>query len=431
MSQLIGTWVAGDSGKELQYYVTQGGVALDVTGATNIVLSLVRKSGGSDTSVVISGAILSPASGGGFTWAGANAVGLYVAQPSSRQDVHIYEARVSFTLSGLVYWTDSFRIAVTLWGLSTVPSAAAGLDSGLSLQDAVDALGSSGGRIDLGSGTYYSDPASPTTPLVVPGGVYFHGHGPDATIIGSPILVTGAHTGFEDLCARAPGAAYGIKIFSSGSFLSRCFFRRVTVGASYHGAGDGPVDGIQFDGAGVLLAQQLTAAFCTGNGLLADSTVANFPNTTLKFDTCSFVKNGLYGVSLAQSLTIAEFQGGNMENNGSGELLASSAAGVSLLDVDFERGDSQDPPPSINNVVEMQNCNMVSINGCNFVKTSGATRAFLLAGCSGGGIGSGSPNRFEGWGAVGVGRISETCRNIHRGVNHIFNGSGWLEDYSR
>src|SRR6185369_1916855 len=119
MSQLVGTWVSGDSGKELQYYVTQSGSPLDVTGATSIVLSLVRRDAGSDAVVVISGAIISPASGGGFRWAGANAVGLYVPQPSSRLAVHIYEARVSFVLAGATYWTESFRLAVTQWGLST------------------------------------------------------------------------------------------------------------------------------------------------------------------------------------------------------------------------------------------------------------------------------------------------------------------------
>jgi len=227
MSQLVGTWVSGDSGKELQYYVTQSGSPLDVTGATSIVLSLVRRDAGSDAVVVISGAIISPASGGGFRWAGANAVGLYVPQPSSRLAVHIYEARVSFVLAGATYWTESFRLAVTQWGLSTLPTAVNGLDAGFDLQDAVDALGSSGGRIDLGSGTYYADTANPDTPLVCGDGIWLKGAGPGATIIGSPILFTGADDCLEDLCQKSTGA-YGVLASAAvGSIFRRVSFQRV------------------------------------------------------------------------------------------------------------------------------------------------------------------------------------------------------------
>jgi len=439
MSQLVGTWVAGDSGRELQYFILQDGVALDVSGATNIVVSLVRQSAGSDVSVIVTGAVLNPGTDGGFTWAGANAIGLFVPQPSARQASDVYEARVSFTLDGLIYWTDSFRIAVSRWGLETIPTAAIGLPTTTGLQEVVDAFGGNGGRIVLGGGggTYYGDPDDPSVPLTLPGGIEIAGAGQTATIIGSPVLMAGSSGGIEDLSVRPDGTAYGIRIFSSGVFLARCFMRRLFVGASSHGAGDGPVNGIELDGAGVLLAEQVTAAFCTGHGLLADSTVALMPNTTLKFDCCSFVKNGLYGVKLMQSLLLAEFCGGNMENNtdpgavglpNGGELYAENAAGIFLQGVDFERGDAMDAPGTINHAVEVENCNTIAIERCNFVKTGNATRAFLLGGCNGASI---RGNRFEGWGASGVCRISETCTNVHVGPNHIHDGSGWIEDYSR
>jgi len=429
VTQLAGSWVAGDSGRELQYYILQNGVALDVTDATNIVVSLVRQSAGSDVSVIVTGAVINPGTDGGFTWAGANAIGLFVPQPSARQSADIYEARVSFTLDGLVYWTDPFRIQVNRWGLSTIPTAAIGLDTSLDLQDVVDAFGGNGGRIELGGGggVYYARVSDPTIPLTLPGGVEIVGAGRTTTILGSPVLVQGASSGLEDLFVRPDGAAYGIRFYNGGAFVSRGFLRRVLVGATTHGAGDGPINGIEMDGAGVFLGEHVTVGFCTGHGLLVDSTGAE-PNTTLQFDCCSFVKNGLYGVKIMASCTLAEFRGGNMENNDSGEFYAESSSGIALMAVDFERGDTLDPPATVDRLVDITNCNNVAIERCNFLKIGNATRAFSIAG--GGGM-TVRGNRFDGWGTVGVCRIGETCTNVHVGVNHIQNGSGWIEDYSR
>lgn len=427
MSQLAGTWVAGDSGKEFQYYVTSGGVPLDVSAATNIVLSLVRRSAGSDVSVVIPGTVISPGTGGGLAWAGANAIGLYVPQPDSRLTADIYEARVSFTLSSGTYWTETFRVAVNRWGLSTVPTSRATLDPGASLQEAVDALGGNGGTIYLGAGTYYADPSSPSTPLTMAGGVELEGVGVHATALGSPALVSGSLSGFRKLWVRPAGTSYGVRIYDGGNpFIARCFFDRVFVGASAAGAGDGPVDGIQIDGAGLILAEQLTCGFNTGNGLLVDSTGMQ-PNTTLKFDMCSFTLNGGYGVKIMQSSTIAEFDGGSMEDNTTAEFYAESCALVALKHVDFERGSTAGLPTAAN-VVQMQNVNAFRIEDCSFFKIAAATRAFFIDG-SVAGVYEG--NRFDSWGAVGVARISETCTNVRRGVNHIVNGGGWIEDYSR
>jgi hypothetical protein len=330
------------------------------------------------------------------------------------------------------YREDRLREEMTVWARSrrhrfSRPSFAVGVPS-MGLQAQVDALGGLGGTVEIGDGTFYAVTNSPATPLIIPGGVSIVGRSMAASIIGSPIVMNASQSGLAHLAARAPSAAVGVKIYNGGSpFIARCYFDHVFIGASYHGAGDGPVVGLQLDGAGVLMAEQLTCAFCTSHGLLADSTGFE-PNTTILADCCSFVKNDGYGVRLLSSLTLAEFNGGNMENNGLGELWGESVAGVTLNGVDFERGDSQDPPPSITQLVELQNCNTVRILGGNMVKTSGASRGFLLAACNGGIV---EGIRFEGWGAVGVARISETCTNIRRGVNHIHNGGGWIEDYSR
>jgi hypothetical protein len=121
-----------------------------------------------------------------------------------------------------------------------------------------------------------------------------------------------------------------------------------------------------------------------------------------------------------------------MECNDSGEFYAESAALISLNAVDFERGPFGSPPvtpPTVNNVVEMQNVNTVEILGCNFLKLSSATRAFLLAGV--GPLRHGG-NRFEGWGANGVYRISENCSGVVKvSPNNIVGSLGWEEDYSR
>lgn len=123
MSQSVGTWVAGDSGKTFQYFATQDGVPLDVTGATTIRLQLIRLASGVEQIVTITGAIVSPGTLGAFEWVGANAIGVNVSSPPSRQEVHVYEARVTFVLAGLTYFTDPFRIAVTKWGASTVATS--------------------------------------------------------------------------------------------------------------------------------------------------------------------------------------------------------------------------------------------------------------------------------------------------------------------
>jgi hypothetical protein len=333
------------------------------------------------------------------------------------------------------YREDRLREEMTVWARSrrhrfSRPSFAVGVPS-MGLQAQVNALGANGGTVEIGDGLFYAVTNSPATALIIPGGVTILGQGMGASIIGSPIVMNGSQSGLVHLTARAPSATVGVRIYNGGSpFIARCFFDHVFVGASFKDAGDGPVNGIELDGTGVLMAEQLTCAFCTGHGLLADSTGLE-PNTTLLGDCCSFVQNGGFGVRLLQSLTIAKFTGGNMESNGSGELYAENAGVISLDGVDFERGPYGNPPvspPSINNMMEMQNCNSIRLVGNNWVKTSSATRSWLLQGCSSIEY---EGNRFEGFGAAGVLRISESCTGVRRGVNHIVGSAGWIEDYSR
>lgn len=298
---------------------------------------------------------------------------------------------------------------------------------GTSLQGVINGLVAGSHILQLGSGDYYGDNGSPTTPLTIPstiGNLQIRGLGPDYTLIKSPILSEASRFGLMDLGVRPNSTTYGVKIFKSGSFTARCFLHRVNIGASSSGAGDGPATGLILDGAGLLLAEQLSCAFCTSDGVLADST-ASEPNTTLKFDMCSFVGNGGYGVRLENSLSVAEFNGGNMEQNVSGEFKATNLNSVYIHGVDFE------VTQSYSNTVEVNTCNPCSIKDCNFVRVSGtATRAININGGAGHTV---EGNRISGWGEVGVVRISNTTVNCRVGINIINNdiGYGWIEDYSR
>ena len=109
MSQLVGEWVYGDSGKKLRFSVEENGAALDVTGATSIALNMVKLGGNGDTTDTVSGTIYGVATNGTFEFA---SIGTEVVSPTSRMQPDVYECRVSFVLSAKTYWTDAFRVAV-------------------------------------------------------------------------------------------------------------------------------------------------------------------------------------------------------------------------------------------------------------------------------------------------------------------------------
>ena len=316
---------------------------------------------------------------------------------------------------------EYFGSAAGAIGGAATPPDTIYLSEGEDIQPAVNSL-TNGGRIFLGEGTFYGDSASPSTPITVGDSILIEGVSRDLTIVKSPFLFQVSHCQLSQLWVRPSGTAYGVKVYNGGSpFISRCAMRDVQVGASSAGAGDGPVLGLQLDGAGVVLAERCIFAFCTSHGLLVDSTGVE-PNTALKFDVCSFVGNGGYGVDIAASCVIAEFSGGNMEENTSGELRATSMNHLRLMGVYFE------PEAAYTNAVEATNCNPVEIVGCYFLKISGATRAIFIQSGSGHIV---DGNRFSGWGETGIVRVSEGAKNARVSQNHIVEGSGWIEDYSR
>ena len=108
MSQLVGTWVRGDTGRPLVYTVLLDGTALDVSSATSVSLSLVRMASGSDVTLSVSAASVAADGKITFTFGAAT-----FDAPASRTAPDVYEARIKFTLNGGVYYTDAFRIAIT------------------------------------------------------------------------------------------------------------------------------------------------------------------------------------------------------------------------------------------------------------------------------------------------------------------------------
>lgn len=319
------------------------------------------------------------------------------------------------------------------WGTTPATPPSATLDPANGLQPIVNAIAAaaSGGVIDLGDGTYYADPANPATPLTIPAGAYnlrVRGKTAQGTIVGSPILCQAGKLGLSDMHIDPPaGSAYGLKIYNGGSpFLARHMLERIIVGDRAQVAANGPTNGLHIDGAGIIQATECTFAFCAQNGLLADSTGAE-PNTTLQFDMCSFVGNPQYGIKLLGSCGLAEFRGGNSEQNGSagaayGELYCDSMNNAHFTCFDFETNQV------IDNACTVTTCNPVVFDDCSWTTGVGkATRALIAQ--SSAGVSVRNP-RMAGWTNVGVIRFDENCTGC--AIHLPLPSSGcWVEDYSR
>jgi len=306
-------------------------------------------------------------------------------------------------------------------------------EDGANLQTLIDGVGA-GATIFLNKGSFYGAGGSgtPSTALTITSSHYnlkIIGMGMDYSIIKSPILVEAGRTGFTDLAVRPSGTSYGVRIYKVTAFTSRCHMQRVWIGASSLGAGDGPADGLQLDGAGIFHADHCLFAFNTSDGTLIDSTSTE-PNTTCLFTMCSWVQNGDYGLKALASMSNLDVVGGNIEgnnqNSGSGEVYCESVTNASFRGVDFE------PSQTMTNTVEFQNCNPTLIEGCNFSVTAGTnTRAILIQGGLGHQIWN---NRFEGWDNKGVIRLSTNTNNNWVGPNVFIDGgggTGWVEDQSK
>lgn len=330
------------------------------------------------------------------------------------------------------------------WGTPSPATPPATLDPADGLQPLVDAIAASasGGAISLENGTYYADPANPATPLTIPAAAYdmlISGTSAQGVVIGSPILVQAGKLRLADMHIDPPaGSAYGIKIYNGGSpFLSRCVFDRIIVGDRTQFYTNGPTNGLQIDGAGIMQCNNCTFAFCAGNGLLVDSTGVE-PNTTLQFDMCSFVGNGQHGIKLSGSCSIAEFRGGNSEQNGRAgtvgvpsdwcELYAENMNNLIFTGFDFESTNSGGT--ILKNAVNIQSCRPVRFDGCNFLTPSAnvSDRAILLQSTGGPSF---TGNFFSGHSAIGIVRFDPSCSGVVFDKDNILPSDCWIEDYSR
>ncbi len=292
--------------------------------------------------------------------------------------------------------------------------------------------------VECGAGDFYGDSANPSTPLTMAANAYgsiLSGQAQDATFIKSPILEQTGRIGLQRIWVTPDGTDYGVKIYNGGSpFIARNWMKEVGIGAiskAFAQSGLGPRDGLVMDGCGVFLAHQTTVAFNQRHGLLVDSTGVE-PNTTLKFDMCSFVQNGFgplgagvgYGIRVLQSCNLVEFNGGNSEGNVTGEAYCENITNPRFRDFFFETSQTMD------HQLHIQNCNPGIIDNCFFSNISGATRAIFVAASGAIAI---PQYRVSGYGAVGVIRLDEDCRLCHVGPGSINPdlGAGWIEDYSR
>lgn len=313
-------------------------------------------------------------------------------------------------------------------GGAGTPGASANPANGLQpIVDAIAAAGSAG-VIELPAGTYYADPASPSTPLTIPSaafGMSIVGTSAQVVFIGSPILIETGRVRLAEVHIDPPaGAAYGVKVYNGGSpFISRCTFDRIIIGDLQQVRANGPTKGLHLDGAGIIQASNCTFAFCSGDGLYVDSTGTE-PNTALQFDMCSFVGNGGYGIRLLGSCSIAEFRGGNSEQNTSGELKAESMNNLILNGFDFESTSL-----AITHQCEINSCRPVTIRGCNFVKASpGSVSGYpiIMSSCQ---LVTIEDNAIAAFPSQGIIRMDVNC-GLVRIANNWADETSWLEDYS-
>lgn len=296
------------------------------------------------------------------------------------------------------------------------------------LQGIVNSLtAAGGGDIWLGPGTYGGDLTIASDNMTL------HGVGYNATTLtGSVTVATNGAVNVNDLTIRATGKSYGIKFYKSGQGVARCSMRNVYVGASASGAGDGPTDGIYLDGAILCTFDHVTSAFNTGNGLYIDTSNATYSSNVNTFRDCSFNGNGTgggggYGVKITKGsdgvagIMLVKIEGGNIEDNVTGDVTADQSTFIILRGIDFETNQSH-VGGSIVTYTGNQPC---IIEDCNFVAGAAATitRFFIMTNCAMGVVQRCRVSGAGTWSAGAIGVFSEGCIQC-TAVDNILNAAG-------
>jgi len=291
------------------------------------------------------------------------------------------------------------------------------------LQVVCNALTNGGTIVLQGGATYYGDPANPGNNLVLTNGnINFVGEGQLSTIIGSPVLIQSSFNSAENIWFKRAGAAYGVRIGAPGGnpFLARNYFKRCQFGATSSGSGDGPVDGIQSDGAGLFIAEHCLFAFCTNDGVAWDKTGAQ-PNTTSQFIGCSAVGNARFGYYINGSNTCVEIIGGSIQDNVSSEVKLAGVSGVNIIAVDLETAQNH-----ALGMIQASGTNII-IERCTVSRNAGTSARFVLAQTAG--RFTMTKNRVTGWGATEIARLDENCTDCLTEPNWLDSGA-YVDDRS-
>jgi hypothetical protein len=253
--------------------------------------------------------------------------------------------------------------AATTWRISETEALQRVLD-GLATEDSSEFRG--GARLWLAKGTYDCDIA------VNHPWIELCGDGEGTEVLGR-VTVYAGQTKIHNMTIRGAGKQYALRLMrnpAAGFYnMPRNSMSNLVIGASYQGAGDGPVNGVEIDGTWITDFSHVTSAFCTENGWLIDSTNALYPNTTLGFTDCSAVGNAICGWDVRQSLTCGHWLRGNVEQNGYGgtpannnEMRFASVINITLEQLDFESNQA------LSDAIFISNCTVGEVKNCNFVQ---------------------------------------------------------------
>lgn len=283
------------------------------------------------------------------------------------------------------------------------------IDPADGLQAIVNGFGTGGGTIELGSATYYGDPANPLNPLVFPyPNVEIQGL-MQKSIIGSPVLFASDQLRLADLIVRPIGAPYGVKMYQTGGRVARCELDNVLIGAvdaTARDAGQGPQVGLHLDGCILLIAYRCTFANNSQSGVyLSTPTLPQWSTNANKFIGCTSNFNSRYGVEMIGGQQEGnEWWGGNIESNTLGGWYAQSVNNVSIRGCDFET------QVAITNFIEINSANPVLVEDCNFNGGGITGRAVLFQG-----VGGGHTRNLRGTGTITKAWIgfSDTCAKCY------------------
>jgi uncharacterized protein YcfJ len=174
------------------------------------------------------------------------------------------------------------------------------------------------------------------------------------------------------------GKQFGLRLSATvggvaTSGVPRCKLSRLSIGGSFDGAGDGPFNCLELDGAIVTTARNCLFSFSTGgSGIFIDTTQSNPPpagkwsTNVNRFIQCTCNGNTEYGLkAIGGGIQGVSFVGGNIESNHTGAVLAQAVAGGFVLrEVDFENDNAH----TVENLITIEaSVNPFVIEDCNFV----------------------------------------------------------------